>query len=473
MSLSPKDVNIEERVVRRCQPLEKRVLAIGQERLWYLNQLAPNSPVYNLAYWCRLSGPLNIAALRAALNAVVRRHQVLRTVILAPGGKPIPVLLKKWSVELKENELNRPVADSSDVAAIVQHESARPFNFARDVLLRAALIRISDREWVFLHNAPHLAFEGGSVEILYNELAFYYNAFVIGTAKELPEPLVQYSDFACWQRNFLSGSRLASLIQYWRNALNSPPALDLPLDYSRPAVHTQRGRHHFFVITPDLLQRAAQFFSRAGTTRYRGLCAAFFVLLHAYSGQSDILLGSPFAPRCSGVDELIGFFVNTVVLRADLSGKPSFIEVIRQVDANVRGAIEHSDLTFDKLVEAARVPRDTSRTPLFQANFRAPKRPYPSLQLEGVTATRACYAENGTSKFDLSLEIDPVGENCFFEYCSDLFREDTVKQMVADFKTLLEELISRPEVPVSDTRTFTEIRGRKSHPPQLQEKRGQ
>jgi hypothetical protein len=436
------------------------VLSIGQERLWYLQQIAPDSPVYNLAYWCQLRGSVNVAALQSALNQVVRRHRVLRTVILAPGGRPVPILLKKWAVELKQIDLTAPGAAA--VEDILAQESARPFNFSREVLLRAALIRIAEQEFVFLHNAPHAAFEGGSVEILYRELAFYYEAHLQGSGQELPEPALQFSDFASWQRQFLAGSRLQTLMEHWQQRMASAPTLLLPLDFHRPPVFTARGKHHFFGLSVDLLKKADAFFSTASTTRYRGLCAAFCVFLCAHSAQEDILLGSPFSPRCSGIEELIGFFVNTVVIRTDLSGNPTYLELIRRVNESVRDAIENCDLTFDKIVEAARVARDPSRTPLFQANFRAPKRPYPMLNLPGVKAGRARYVDNGTSKFDLSLEIDAPGEDCFFEYCSDLFRPDTIAQMVTDFTALLQELTDRPELPVNSLKSFAAIRNRRA-----------
>jgi hypothetical protein len=450
----------DERTVRPRPSGAPQVLSIGQERLWYLQQIAPDSPVYNLAYWCKLHGPVNVSALQSALNTVVRRHHVLRTVILAPGGRPVPILLKKWAVELKQIDLTVP--DAASLEHVLTQESARSFNFSRDVLLRAALIRISEQEFVFLHNAPHLAFEGGSVEILYKELAFYYKAHLRGSAEDLSALELQFSDFALWQRQFLSGSRLETLKEHWQQRLASPPTLELSLDFPRPSLFSARGKHHFFSLPPDLLRKLDQFFSGAATTRYRGLCAAFSIFLYVNGGQEDILLGSPFAPRCSGVEELIGFFVNTVVIRTDLSGNPTFLDLIRRTNESVRDVIENSDLTFDKIVEAACIPRDPGRTPLFQANFRAPKRPYPLLNLPEIEGGRAHYADNGTSKFDLSLEIDALGEDCFFEYCSDLFRPETVTQMVTDVKALLQELIDRPELPLRSLKSVEAIRNRRT-----------
>lgn len=223
-----------------------------------------------------------------------------------------------------------------------------------------------------------------------------------------------------------------------------------------------RGKRYFWKMPGDLLLAANQFFRESGTTPYRGLIATFNVFLNAYSGATDISVGSPFAPHCKGIEDVIGFFVNTVVIRADLAGAPTFREVMKRVDRVVRGAIEHSDLTFDKIVEAVRPVRDSSRTPLFQVNFRAPKEPYPILQLEGTSADRAQYIDNGTAKFDLALEIESsAGEACYFEYCTDLFKESTIAQMVEGFQSVLRGMIAQPDMPLSETDAVKEIAGLK------------
>jgi len=438
-------------VVQRRQPGEPRVLSIGQERLWYLSQLTPNNSAYNVPFASRLQGPLQVEHLQKALNAVVERHEVLRTVILVSKGTPVPVLLKKWSVEIKRFDLREVPAERREAEAqrLLSEESARPFNFARDLMLRTVLVRLSGDEYLFLHIAPHMAFEGGSIAVFYRDLAQFYDAFAQGRAALLPDLQLQYCDFALWQRNYLQGEKLETLTQYWKETLTGAPVLNLPLDYPRPAIHTMRGRRHFMELPPDLTLQANQFFRESGTTPYRGLCAAFNVFLHAYAGAQDISIGSPFGSRFAGTENLIGFFVNTVVLRTDIGGNPTFRELMKRVDQVVRGAIEHCDLTFDKLVEAARPARDSSRTPLFQVNFRAPKEPYPSLQIQGLNAETPKYIENGTSKFDLALEIETSrGQTCYFEYCVDLFKEETVIQMVDDFQKLLRDLIAQPDTPL-------------------------
>jgi len=250
-------------------------------------------------------------------------------------------------------------------------------------------------------------------------------------------------------------------MKYWREKLAGAPNINLPLDFSRPAIPTTRGARRFFTISQQLLSLANSFFAAAGTSSFRGFCAAFNVLLHCYSAQTDISLGSPFYPHCRGIEGLIGFFVNTVVLRTDLFGDPTFRQLIRRVDVVVHGAIAHSDLTFDKILDAVRPPRDLSRTPLFQVNFRAPNQPYPCLQLNGITASPAQYLDNGTAKFDLALELESAtGRACYFEYATDLFKEATIVQMETDLLHLLPALFARPDTNLSSVSAVTAIRER-------------
>ena len=450
-------------VVTARAPGEPRVLSIGQQRLWYLSQLTPNNAAYNVPYASRIRGPLDADSLKKALAAIFERHEVLRTVVLSPGGTPVPVLLKKWAFDLKSFDVRELPEEQREAEAerIVKQESAIPFNLARDLMLRGVLIRIAEEDYIFLHIAPHMSFEGGSLIALFRELGQFYNHFAYGDAVDLPEMTVQYCDYALWQRRYLEGERLEMLTDYWRKQLTGAPLVNLPLDHPRPTIHTMRGIRHQWVLPPELVARMNQFFRDSGTTPYRGLCAAFNVFLHCYTGLTDISVGSPFFPRCTGVENVIGFFVNTVVVRNDLSGDPSFRALMKRVDDVVRGAIQHSDLTFDKLVEAVRPPRDSSRTPLFQVNFRAPKEPYPTLQLKGVACERVQYKDNGTAKFDLALEMESsLGQACYFEYCVDLFKPETIVQMVDDFQNVLRGLMDQVDVPLSEISVVREIQAR-------------
>jgi condensation domain-containing protein len=451
----------EASVVHARQPDDPRVLSFGQERLWYLNQLAPDSPVYNLPFHSRLHGNLHIQALRLALDEVIGRHEVLRTVIVAPGGRPRPLLLKKWAVEFKQIDLLHLSIPEREKEAdrLLREEGARPFDFARDLMLRVAVIRMGDEDYIFLHNTPHAVFDGGSFAPFYNDLGTLYDAFLARRPPLLPHLRVQYADYALWQRRFLTGERLDALMRFWKAQLTGAPNVKLPVDFPRPGIQSGRGKRHFFSMPPNLSSAATRFFRESGTTAYRGLLATFNVFLHCYTGQTDISVGSPFGGRRVGTEDVIGFFVNTVVLRTDLSGNPTFREVMSRVARVVREGLDHSDLTFNKLVEAVQPPRDPSRTPLFQVNFRAPKQPFPCLSLKGLAADYPKYVDNGTTKFDLSLEIESsAGEACYFEYSSDLFREQTIVQLVNDFKRLLSALIEKPETPLNELVALTDIR---------------
>jgi len=451
------------RVITRRAPDAPRVLSIGQERLWYLAQLKPDSAAYNSPFLCRLTGNVALPAFERALDQVIQRHEVLRTAILMLNGSLVPVVLNKRRAQLKFVDLRhlRETQRDTESQRLIEQESRRPFNFSKDTLFRAIVFQLDENEYLFFHDAPHVVFEGGSVTVLYRELSAFYNSFVSEAPLQLRELPFQYSDFAVWQRNWLQGERLDSLMKYWREKLLAAPTINLPADLTRPAMPTMRGVRRSFTISPDLLSAVTSFFSQAGTSSYRGLLAAFNVFLHCYSGQTDISVGSPFLPRCRGIEDLIGFFVNTVVLRTDLSGDPTFRKLVRRTDVVVHGATANSDLTFDKILEAVRPVQDFSRNPLFQVNFRAPNQPYPSLQLNGVTATPAQYLDNGTAKFDLALELESAtGRACYFEYSTDLFKGETIVAMEADFKGLLAALVAEPDVPLSAVTAVVALRRR-------------
>jgi hypothetical protein len=446
--------------VNRRAPGEPRVTAFSQDLLWYVAQVAPQNPAYNGPLLCKLHGPLDAAAFERALSALVDRHDVLRTVFVAPGGTPKPLVVKKRPANIRQVDLRQLPAAEREVEArrLAKLYSAEPFNLARDPMFRFFLFQLGEEDFLFLCVVHHIVFEGGSIAILCRDLAAFYNSFLSGGSPELPELHIDYGDFAAWQRRTLQGERLEALNQYWKKRLAGAPVVNLPLDFPRPAVHTMRGAKHFFVIPPRLLASGEAFFRNNGTTPYRALCSAFHVFLRCYSGLNDISVGTPCAPRCRGIEDLIGFFVNTVVLRVDSSDDPTFRRLIRKVDAALHGAISHSDLPFSKIVEAVQPVRDVSRTPLFQINFRAPHEPYPRVRLTGVSTGPIEIVDNGTSKFDLAMEVGQfAGEANYIEYCSDLFREETILQIEQDFLAVLGELVQQPDVPLSQLAIVQEI----------------
>ncbi|HKS73787.1 MAG TPA: condensation domain-containing protein, partial [Terriglobales bacterium] len=425
------------------------------------DQLTPGTGVYNVPYLVHIDGNLNVEAFHRALNALIGRHEVLRTVFLAPGGNPVPVLLKKWNLDLKQFDLRnlQGAEQQAEADRLVKQEAARPFNFARDLMLRASLIRLKDDEYLLVHVAHHIATEFGSTQLMYQELAPLYEGFASGHPVPLPEPRLQYGDFALWQNRYLQGERLNELMNYWKGQLNGAAQLDLPTDLPRPAVSSLRGTRYPMPLSREQLNAIADLSVASGTTPFRGTCAAFNVLLHCWSGQDDISIGSPVSPKSNRrVEGAIGFFVNTLVLRSDLSGDPAFRELMKRVDKVVQGAIDHADLTFDKLVEALRPPREASRMPLFQVNFRILKAPVPALELKGLNVTRPKFIDTGTAKFDLALELEAAtGQDGFFEYSTDLFERPTIAQMAKDFEAVLMAVMAEPDRPISQLDVVRQI----------------
>ncbi|HZQ68487.1 MAG TPA: condensation domain-containing protein [Terriglobales bacterium] len=448
-----------EPILEPRKPEDPRLISYTQRRLWYLDQLTPGTGVYNVPYAMRVHGPLNVEALQNAINKVIERHEVLRTVFLAPGGNPVPVLLKKFNAEIKQYDLRHHPDREAEAERITNLEAARPFNFARDLMFRAALVRLSDDDWILIHVAHHIATEFGSTALIYGELTPLYEGFLTGAPVTLPPPKIQYADFCLWQHRFLQGERLERLTNYWKQQLAGAATLNLPTDKPRPAVSTLRGTRYPMVLPPEQFVAIARLSKASGTTPFRGTCAAFDVFLQAYTGQDDISLGSPIAPRTSpGNYGAIGFFVNTLVLRSDLSGNPTFRELMLRVHKVVQGAIDNADLTFDKLVEALKPPREAGRMPLFQVNFRILKAPVPALELKGLEITPPRFVDTHTAKFDLAMELEATtGKSGFFEYSTDLFERSTIAQMAKDFEAVLSALIADPDTPIQNVPAVREI----------------
>ena len=412
-----------------------------------------------------IEGALNVEALQQALNAVVTRHEVLRTVFKNVDGTPAPLVVKKSLVPLRQVDLRRCPEESRQEKArgLIREEASRGFNLGRDCMLRGLLLRTEEEKHIFLHVSHHIAWEFRSTALLYRELGQFYGHFAAGKALQLRELPIQFADFALWQRRFLQGDMLARLSEYWKRQLTGAPyELNLPSDHPRPAVLSRRGRRYPMVLSEELLEKARTLSLSSGVTPFTSLFAAFSVFLYCYTGQEDVCVGSPIARRRRDeIEPLIGFFVNTLVLRAQLSGGPSFRELLARLSRVILGAIAHADLPFDKLVEILRPPRRSGRMPLFQVNFRVVKEPVPVLPLEGVRVSAPEWVDNESSKFDLSLELVATGGAAgFFEYSTDLFRDETITRMAVDFETLLRALLAEPDTPIANLKTVNDIRAR-------------
>jgi amino acid adenylation domain-containing protein len=453
---APVDLIIPRRSTRDPAPL-----SFAQQRLWFLRQLEPDSSAYNQSTPVRLCGPLDIPALTKALDAIVERHETLRTNFeMSDDGVPTQTINTPRSVNVPlVNLIGFPgTSRESELQREIEGLTRRPFDLSRDLMLRACLLKLSTAEHVLILVTHHIASDGWSSGILWQELAALYGAYSRGEANPLPELPIQYADYAEWQRQWLQGEVLQRQLSYWKEQLSSVPVLDLPTDRFRPAVQTYRGARQSFVFLKTLCDQLRGLSRKEGVTLFMTLLAAFQTLLHRYSGQDDIAVGSPIAGRTRAETEgLIGFFVNTLVLRADLSGNPSFREVLHRVRQMALGAYEYQDIPFEKLVEELHPDRDLSRSPLFQVLFAFQNVPRQTRELAGLTVT-PLENQNETAKFDLSLYTweEREGLGARLEYNTDLFDAATAGRMLGHFETLLEGIVSNPDQRISDLPILTQ-----------------
>jgi hypothetical protein len=352
-------------------------LSFAQQRLWFLDQLVPENPFYNIPFAVRLSGQLDFTALQQAFNAIAHRHEALRTNFAKVDGQPTQIISAKANVSLPVVNLQHlPFTKRQLTAAQIATESAQQlFNLATEPLLRIKLLQLDVTEYVLLLNLHHIVSDGWSLGVLLRELVAHYTAFSTNQAFSLPELPIQYADFAYWQREWLQGEVLNSQLSYWRSQLADLPLLNLPTDRTRPAVQTYRGATHNLTVSKELTAKLAAL-SQSGVTLFMTLLAAFQILLHRYTGQADIVVGSPIANRNRAeLDTLIGFFVNSLVLRVDLSDNPTFRELLGRVREMTLAAYDHQDLPFEKLVEELHPEREASRNPCFRLclHFRMPR----------------------------------------------------------------------------------------------------
>jgi len=428
-------------------------LSFAQQRLWFLNQLEPNSCAYNMPAAYRLTGQLNITALEQSLNEIIRRHEVLRITFPAVDGQPSQAIAPTITLTLPLIDLGEHPETEREVIAqqIATQEAQQPFNLAQEPLFRAKLLHLTEAEHMLLLNMHHIISDGWSFDVFFRELAAFYTVFFTGKPSPLPELPLQYADFAHWQREWLQGEVLESQLNYWKQQLSgSLPILQLPTDHPRSPVQTYQGAYQYLELSKDLTEALKALSQQEGVTLFMTLLAAFQTLLYRYSGQEDIIVGTPIAGRNQvKTDGLIGFFVNTLVMRTDLSGKPSFRQLLAQVREVALGAYAHQNLPFEKLVEKLQPERNLSRSPLFQVMFAFQNTPGQPWELPGLTIT-PLEVHSGTSKFDLTLDLKETSEGIKggIEYNTDLFEAATITRMVGHFQTLLESIVANPDQPI-------------------------
>ncbi|MBI3885787.1 MAG: amino acid adenylation domain-containing protein [Opitutae bacterium] len=428
-------------------------LSFAQERLWFLDRLNPGQAIYNVYQAARLRGPLDSPALERSLNDLVQRHEVFRTTFAVDEGEPVQTVLPAGPVAPATADLSgiSEAARPGELLRLLRREAARPFALTDDRLLRVLLVRLGPTEHALLLTMHHIVSDGWSLGIVFRELAERYAAHAAGDAAA-PAPLpVQFADYAVWER---AGGRSADTeksLAYWRAQLAGVPALELPADWPRVPAPSTHGATHTILLPATVVQAAKALSQRAGVTPFMTLLAAFQTLLFRYSGQPDFALGSCVAGRPQlDLEKLVGFFVNTVVFRADLAGDPTFADLLARTRETTLGAFAHQELPFGKLVEELHPDRRPGRNPLFQVMFVLQSAAAALPALAGLEIQPLEF-DNGTAKFDLTLSLteSAAGLHATAEYSTDLFAHDTVVRMLGHFRTLLTGAAAEPQQKIS------------------------
>jgi GNAT superfamily N-acetyltransferase len=424
-------------------------LSSAQWRLWFLEQMRPGTNAWNTPVAVRIAGALDLELLRRALQLLIDRHDALRTAFASTGGIPHPAPPANLRIDVP---VERPDGEPPEAAIerFVAREIARPFDLTRDLLLRTSVLSLGPEDHVLVLVAHHIACDGWSKGLLLQELSLAYGALAAGTDPDLPELALEYADYALWQQQQLSAARAEKLADYWRTRLaGAPPLLHLPADHPRPVIQTFQGAVEW-VQLPDALIEPLLAVGRAErATPFMTLMAAFVVLLHAHSGQDDILVGSPAAMRTyPELEHLVGLLANTLVYRTDVSGAPSFRDLLGRVRETALGVYEHQDLPFDRIVHAARPERRAGQNPLVQANLRVEGRE-PELALGGAEVT-PLRVDPGIARFDIGLELAPAdgGYEGYLEYDTALFSPETASRLVADFTAIVGACAEAPDAPL-------------------------
>ena len=424
-------------------------LSFAQERLWFLDQLEPDSPFYNVPAAVHLLGALDVARVELCLNEILRRHEALRTHFEVVEGRAVQRIAKSVSLDLPVIDLS-PLPDEQrevETRRLATEEAQRPFSLATGPLVRACLLQLGPTDHVFLLTMHHIVSDGWSLGVFAQELATLYDASGEVDSSGLNELPIQYVDYAVWQRQQMSGDRLRRQRAFWKQELDGiPQALDLPTDRPRPSVQTYAGSHLPIELSGELTEALKRLSQSRDATLFMTLLAGFQTLLGRYSRQEQICVGTPIAGRDrSEIEGLIGVFINTLVLRGDLSGSPTFEELLARVRETTLTAYEHQDLPFELLVEELQPKRDLSRSPLFQAMFVLQNAPIPQKHLRDLTFSPLEF-ETGTSKFDLFCQFEETesGLKGWMEYNTDLFDASTIDRMVGSFEQVLESVVSDP-----------------------------
>jgi len=466
--LASRRADVGNTIPRRA-PDEPVPMSFAQWRLWFLEQLRPGTNAWNTPVAARLRGPLDVATLRRSLALVLERHPMLRTVFppdraaeVLTGG-PFQVVLERPKVELPviDAGVRDGAATTIDdrIDAFVAAEVRRPFDLKVDLMVRARLLRLGPEDHVLVVVAHHIACDGWSKGLLIGDLGTAYSALVEGRDPILARPAIEYADFAVWQRRWLDGERLQRLTSYWVQRLAGHAlALELATDKPRPRMQEFRGAVQWLALPASLADGVVALARRQRATPFMALMAGFMALLHAQSGQDDLLVGSPAAMRHQPeLEHVIGLFANTLVYRVNLGGKPTYAELIGRVRETALGAYQYQDLPFEKLVEAVKPRRDPSRNPLVQVNLRVEGRE-PALALRGVRC-EPISVDPGIARFDLAIELGATEDGFagYLEYDTNLFEPASAAALADSFAAVLDSAVASPDLPLTQLPPIREV----------------
>jgi natural product biosynthesis luciferase-like monooxygenase protein len=442
---------LTELLRRRSEQDSAVPLSYAQRRLWFLDQLQPGSAVYNVPLGYDIAGPLHVEALEQALTEVVRRQEILRTAFRSTGGTPHQVVLPPAPVTIPVVDLTAPGRTADEVARLADEEAGTPFDLVAGGAVRARLLRLAEQRHRLLITVHHLACDAFSVGVLGTELASRYRAALTGQPPQEPDLPMQYADFAEWQDTTLAGPELDRLLAYWKDRLAGMPTRHLPTDHPRPPVQSYRGAARTFELPADAVRQLEELARAEGVTLFSVLLAAFAVLLRAHVGEDEVVVGTPVSgrerPELAG---LIGFFTNTLVLRCDLAAGPTFRQLVQRLWTEVRGALAHQDLPFEKLVEELHPDRDLAQNPLFQVLFSYRYEDEAAgLPLDGCEV-RQVLGDTGTARFDLTLSLarTAAGVTGRLEFSTDLFEAATAERIAARYVSVVTAAAQAPDRPV-------------------------
>jgi len=445
-------------IIPRRSPDTSLRLSFAQERLWFLDHLMPGSPVFNVPTAVRISHSLDLDVLQRCVDEIVQRHEVLRTVFVTIDGHPTPAIKSQIDTAIEVIDLTAldEASREAESLRLTKEAALRSFDLSRGPLIRTSLLKLTESESIFLLTMHHIVSDGGSILIFFRELSALYGAFSNGQSSPLSDLPIQYADYALWQRDWLRGECLERQLDYWREKLNGElPVLDIPADYPRPPLQTYSGGRAVATLSEELTSALNALSQRESATPFMTLLAAFKVLLHRYSGQEDIIIGSPIANRAqSETENLIGFFLNNLALRSDLSGDPTFREALSRVRQTALDAYANQDVPFERLIEELKPERDLSRTSIFQVYFNlfsfSDRIDLPDG--DSINFVDAwLQSEENLSKFDLTLYAGAGDKKIklALAYNTDLFAPERMTEMLDQFQHLLSQIVAHPHEAIS------------------------